>query len=225
MRIPAPARIGWLQTLQPRFLRAPSVVVLILANLVPLVGVMLWGWDLLDLMILYWMETGIIGFYAIIQMAIAARWGALFYVPFFIVHFGGFMAGHLFFLLVMFGRSKLDPNLDGFFDLLMAQFGQRGLWPAFIGLCISHGVSFVMGVMRGFRPKPLGRHAALMLAEQDPKAAMSAPYGRVIVMHMTIIFGAILAEMLGSTIWAFILLIVLKTIVDIAAHVRKNFSA
>src|SRR5688572_2147822 len=126
MTTAAPARIGWLHALQPRFLRAPSVIVLILANLVPLAGVIFWGWDLLDLMILYWMETGIIGFYAIIQMAIASRWGALFTVPFFVVHFGGFMAGHLFFLLMMFGgANKPNPNVTGFPDLLMSQLGTR----------------------------------------------------------------------------------------------------
>jgi hypothetical protein len=207
----ASARIGWLQTLQPRFLRAPSVVILILANLLPLVGVVLWGWDLLDLMVLYWMETGIIGVYAILQMAIAARWAALFYVPFFVVHFGGFMAF----------KPGTDPA--DFLTLIATQLGQRGLWPAFAALVISHGVSFVMNLSRGFRPKPLGRNAALIPDQPDPKAAMSAPYGRVIVMHLTIIFGAILAQALGSTVWAFVLLIVLKTVVDVAAHVRKNF--
>jgi hypothetical protein len=217
--------IPWHSTLQPRFLRAPSVIVLILANLVPLAGVLLWGWDLLDLMILYWMETGIIGFYAIIQMAIAARWGALFYVPFFVIHFGGFMAGHLFFVLVMFSGQKPGPMMwDWLWDVLVRQLSVGGLWPAFAALCISHGVSFVINVRRHFQPKQLGRHAALMPDEPDPKAAMSAPYGRVIVMHLTIIFGAMLAQVLGSTVWAFVLLIVLKTAVDIAAHVRKNFS-
>lgn len=219
----SPARIGWRAALSPRFLRAPSVVVLILANLVPLAGVLWWGWDLFILMVLYWMETGIIGIFAIVQMAIAARWWALYLVPFFVVHFGGFMAGHLFFLLVMFGGGAPASDLSLLPETLRAQLTERGLWPAFAALAVSHTVSFVLNVAR--RPGPMPGRDPIARDPPQPQSVMLAPYGRIVVMHMTIIFGAIVAQAVGSKVGAFALLVVLKIVVDVAAHVRKNFSA
>ena len=98
-----PRKIGWLEAWRSGYLRYPSVIILIVANLVPLYGVLFWNWDLFTLMLAYWMETAAIGFWNIAHMALLARWAALFLVPFFIVHFGGFMLGHFLFLWQMFG--------------------------------------------------------------------------------------------------------------------------
>src|SRR5262249_55153884 len=47
----------------------PSTLLLIAANALPLVGVLYWGWDVFVLLVLYWMETAIIGFWMIVQIA------------------------------------------------------------------------------------------------------------------------------------------------------------
>ena len=65
---------------------------------------------------------------------------------------------------------------------------------------------------------------AQISASSRPQNVMMTPYGRVIVMHLTILFGAALAAMFETKLAAFILLIALKIAVDIAAHVRKNFA-
>jgi hypothetical protein len=221
-------RIGWLQALNPRYFRAPSVIILVVANLLPLYGVLYWGWDLYALMVLYWMETGIIGFFALVEMATAARVMALFLVPFFIVHFGGFMAAHIFFLTVIFGGGA--PNsLAAIPDLVWSLLFAKGLWIAFAALFISHGASFLLNVVgpawREWRARPDGAKLSLaMLAPVgNPQAIMMAPYGRVVVMHVTIIFGAVLSSIFQTRMAAFVLLIALKIVVDVAAHVRKNF--
>jgi hypothetical protein len=125
------------------------------------------------------------------------------------------MAGHLFFLLTMFGSGQVTNDLEQLPEILRTEITQRGLWPAFAALCVSHGVSFVLNVLR--KPK---REAE----PEHPQGVMVAPYGRVVLMHLTIIFGAMIAQAFGSKTWAFALLVVLKIIVDVAAHVRKNFS-
>jgi hypothetical protein len=51
---------------------------------------------------------------------------------------------------------------------------------------------------------------------------MSEPYKRIIVMHLTIIFGGWLIMLLRSPVPALILLIALKTIVDLRAHRREH---
>ena len=42
---------------------APAAIALLIAsNLLPLVGVLFWGWNLWSIIILYWIENGIVGF-------------------------------------------------------------------------------------------------------------------------------------------------------------------
>jgi uncharacterized membrane protein YphA (DoxX/SURF4 family) len=220
------AKIGWLTALSPQYLRAPSVIVLVVANLFPLYGVLYLGWDLYTLMVLYWMETGIIGVFAILEMALAARLLALILVPFFIVHFGGFMLGHILFLTLMFGGGVSD-SLSEMPDLVWKLLVERGLWIAFGALFISHGASFALNVVRPAWHQWRQRAGdafwqATLIPSGNPQAAMVAPYQRIVVMHVTIIAGAFLVEIFKTRAAAFVLLIMLKIVVDVAAHVRKN---
>ena len=210
-----PRKIGWLEAWHSRYLRYPSVVILIVANLVPLYGVMFWGWDLFTLMLAYWMETLAIGFWNIVHMTMLARWGAFFLVPFFLVHFGGFMLGHFLFLWQMFGGGW-NENVANVEEFLRSVPVSRTIWIAFAALFISHGLSFFFNVLR---PWWRGTH-------ESPDAAqgvMMGTYGRVIVMHVTILFGAALAVFFRTPTAAFVLLIAIKIVIDVSAHIRKNF--
>jgi hypothetical protein len=51
---------------------------------------------------------------------------------------------------------------------------------------------------------------------------MFAPYGRVIVLHLTILFGAFVAALLGAPIGVLIILVVLKTAFDLRLHLREH---
>jgi hypothetical protein len=51
---------------------------------------------------------------------------------------------------------------------------------------------------------------------------MGRPYGRIIVLHITIIVGAIPVMVLGSPIWALVLLLILKTGVDLKSHLKER---
>jgi hypothetical protein len=51
---------------------------------------------------------------------------------------------------------------------------------------------------------------------------MWAPYSRLMVLHMTIIFGAFLSAMVGTSIGALIVLVVLKTALDVGFHLREH---
>jgi len=214
--IEKPKKIGWLEAWHSRYLRYPSVIILIVANLVPLYGVMVWGWDLFTLMLAYWMETLAIGFWNIVHMSMLARWGALFLVPFFIVHFGGFMLGHFLFLWQMFGGGW-NENAASVGQFLGSIPASWTIWIAFAALFVSHGLSFFFNVLRPWRR---GEREA----PQAAQGVMMGTYGRVMVMHVTILFGAALAAHFGTPTAAFVLLIVLKVFVDVSAHIRKNFS-
>ena len=81
------------------------VLALLAANAVPLFGVVFLGWDAFYVVMLYWAENVVIGFYNVLKIALAAaphpaaHAGKLFLIPFFMVHYGGFTAVHGFFVL------------------------------------------------------------------------------------------------------------------------------
>ncbi|HUR26148.1 MAG TPA: DUF6498-containing protein [Candidatus Thermoplasmatota archaeon] len=177
-----------------------SLWVLLAANLVPLLGVLLFGWDLGLVMLLYWAESAVILAFSLAKLAITAGWGALFLIPFFVVHAGLFMVVHLVFLVVLFVR---EPEA-GWLSLA------RDLAIALAAFAISHGYSFWANFRQG--GESFKGHGDVM----------GAFYKRIVVMHLTIIFGAFLTFSLGSPVWAVVLLVALKTAVDAGAHLLER---
>ena len=82
-----------------------SSLALIAANLIPLIGVLLLDWRIGEIMLLFWAESAVIGFYTLCKMWRIGKWSVLFYGPFFVGHYGGFMAGHLLFIYAFFGSE------------------------------------------------------------------------------------------------------------------------
>jgi hypothetical protein len=183
----------------------PSSLALIGANLVPVFGVLILGWDLGNIMVLFWAESGIIGFYHMLKLAVTWRWLTLLLGPIFIGHFGAFMAVHFLFIYGIFiqGLSGNDPG-DSLPEVL--QF-LVNLWPALLALTVSHGVSFLTNF--------LGHIAT---RRQNIGDEMSAPYRRIAIMHLTIILGGGLSMVLGEPLPGLLLLILLKTGMDLRAH-------
>ncbi|HJT25311.1 MAG TPA: DUF6498-containing protein [bacterium] len=231
------SKLGWSQTWHPRHLADVSSLILLAANLVPLLGVFFWNWDLFLLFMLYWMETAIIGFWHILRMAIEAKWFSLFLVPFFCAHFGGFMAVHFLFLVLLFGKDW-SPQIHGPGDFFEKVVLGRGLWIPFLALFVSHGVSFFLNYLNprlSQIPNPAGPAPATPVSLQPLVSSlqsagkggdiMMAPYKRVMIMHVTIILGGFISLGLHMDKAAFILLVALKIFVDLGSHARKNFKA
>ena len=189
-------------------LTSPSTLALILANLVPLAGVLLLGWDLGAIMILYWAESAVVGVVNLLKMAMIGKWTVLLLGPFFLGHYGGFMAGHLLFIYALFVQG-----IDGGEDLPVSEVMRDflGLWPALLATVVSHGLSFRLNFIG--RREYVGRR----LRDQ-----MHDPYARIIAMHVTIIFGGFVALLLGTPLPALALLVVLKTGADARAHLREH---
>ena len=162
-------------------------------------------------MALFWAESAVIGFWNVIKLAIVGRWAALLAAPFFVGHFGGFMAGHFFFIYYFFirGMAAAGPEPEAW-DALIDVFAP--IWPALAVLFISHGVSFFTNY--------LGRSEYLGM---NLKTQMGEPYKRIVVMHVTIILGGFLTMTLRTPMPVLFLLIVFKTASDLYAH-RKEHS-
>jgi len=171
-----------------------SLLALIVANVVPLWGVVYLDWDAFYIVLLYWAENLAVGFYNILKIALAKvprpaeHLGKLFLVPFFIIHYGGFTGVHGFFVLMLFGKGEGEalsghnwPCFLVFVQMLLNVIGQAySVMPALMkyalaGLFLSHGVSFVYNYL-------LKKEFTAV----SPQKLMGGPYGRVVVMHFAI---------------------------------------
>lgn len=199
-----------------------SLAALMLVNMLPVFGVMFLGWTVFDVMVLFWLENVVIGLMNILRMGtrmvLLREWAGLLLIPFFTFHYGAFCGGHGLFVFAMFGESaKLattQPAMSplGVFQMVTAFIGsQPGFLWAVIGLFASHGISFVVNF--------IGRGEYRTINAGD---LLYAPYARIVVLHLTIILGAIAVTSLGQPIYAVLILIGLKTTIDAIAHLRER---
>ena len=185
-----------------------STLFLVLANLVPVAGAIYLDWDLSSILLIYWVESAVIGLFNFFKILVIGGLAALFTGLFFIAHFGAFMAVLLMFLNHLFIAgvdSSTSISIETLF-LLVFQF-----WPAVVALFISHGISF----MQNF----LGHKEFL---ERSVAQQMHEPYQRIIFMQLVIIIGAWLTSMLGDSTIVLLLIITAKIVVDIRSHVRER---
>jgi len=215
-----------------------AVATLIVANLVPLAGVLFLGWDVWGILIIYWLENGVVGLFNVLKMRRAVgsetetvpatraggrtrRISAMtingrpasgtekaFLIPFFVMHYGMFWVVHGIFVLTLplFAAMGADgqPDLGTTLDPLAVVF-------AVVVLFISHGVSYELNF--------IGRGEYL---RTSPAAQMFAPYGRLVVLHVTIIFGAILIGVTGAPAAAVVVLVLLKIALDVGLHLAEH---
>ena len=184
-----------------------SIAFLVGANLIPIFGVLALGWDLGHLMVLFWAENAVIGFYGLAKLIVVERWMAVLSVPFFIGHFGFFMALHFIFVYYLFVAGLKAPKLDSAVILALL----APLWTAILAIFVSHGVSFVSNF--------LGRHE---YEGRNARNQMAEPYRRVVLLHMTIIVGGWAVLWLGEPIAGLLLLVALKIGMDLHAHLRER---
>ena len=209
-----------------------SLPALIGANLIPLAGVFFFGWDVTFIVLLYWIENLIAGFYNILKMMTlrisrtSKNSEKLFLIPFFLIHYGGFCAVHGVFLTTFFkigsGISSLgnDSTWWGplvFIQLLFSVIAKiwaskppEMIW-AVIGLFISHGVSFIENFI-------LGKEYETSTMQK----LMHQPYQRIIVMHLAILGGGIFVMKLNSPMPPMIILILLKIFFDLHFHKKSH---
>lgn len=194
----------------------PSTVALLMANMVPLFGALFWGWKTYDILVVFWLENVVIGVLNVARMVstliLSRRFALIPMIPFFCFHYGMFTMGHGFFIKLMFGpgsENGFEPAPDhNLFDVPLPE-GEQFL--ALIALLFSHTVSFVVNF--------IGKGEYKKATE---KTLMTSPYARIIVLHIAILFGGFAVEATGETIFALVLLVVLKIAIDLFAHLREH---
>ena len=274
-----------------------SAIVLIIANAIPIIGVLFFGWSLITILVLDWVENGIVGFWNVPKIALArgsfiprlpdmpdaaaraatltpdqaaslqANWrraqalqlikaaagptqgGAsnpvlarFDLIPraglaiFFLVHYGVFWLVHGIFVFTLpmfsgigtgsFGSNgacdspvfpepgEIPAPIGDAAGCAASAFGEVAWGPVLIGaaaLFLSHGASFLLNYVGS------GEY----LRTSAPKQ-MGSAYGRVVVLHLTILLGGFVVAFLGAPIGALIVLVVLKTAFDLSLHRREH---
>jgi hypothetical protein len=215
----------------PRRMLQPSGLLAVAANLLPVVGVLAWGWDVFLVLVLYWFETVIVAFWTVVGIACGPRDAALFkdrsgsaWSPvglalFFTAHSGIFLGVHFMFLWTLFagGWPRRVDAAGGFIPVIVLH---TGLWIPLLFLFASHGLSFWK---RTTGRDPFQAASRVLVGEapvvatqpetQPQPVSLGPLYARIIAMQLAIIFGGMLALALGSMA-PLLILIGIKTIVD-----------
>lgn len=187
--------------------RFPTVLPLILANAVPIIGVLFFDWSLLSIMFAYWLETGVVAFYSVFKIVKVGGPFQLLPAAINLTFVGIFMRFHLIMIVAFFGpphqRDFLPP------DVIKPLFLQT--WPTAVGLFVSHGVSFFVNF--------LGRRE---YEHTTIKVEQLAPWNRVVLMHLTTIFGGWVILLTHAPVGGLIVLAIFKIVVDVHAHLRQR---
>ncbi len=218
----------------PRWL-TPSVAALVVANLVPLAGVLWLRWEVGDVVLLYWIENLIVGGFNVLRMLAvrvhdpAAWFGKLVLIPFFLVHYGGFAAVHGVLLTAMFKvqGSGMPDVLDGtnfdsailvvpllIWGTMLHALSQPALAYGATTLIVSRAVSFLINY--------LGAGEYRDATMQD---LMVRPYKRVIFLHLVVIGSGFLLLLTGSSTAGLLLMVLAKIGVDVTAHCKEHATA
>jgi hypothetical protein len=196
-----------------------SLLAIILANLVPLAGVLFWGWTVFSVVFLFWLESLVIGFFNVLKMLFAqgtvenlamnhkpqnSGCAKLFMIPFFTVHYGMFMLVQGIFIFIFLGKDlKTEPDIATNLHLVLGRF----FWWAFIILIINHLISFIFNYWLN------GAYR-----RSEASKLMFAPYSRVFIQQFVIIGGAFLLQIFPTNLVFLALLVGLKIVADIAGH-------
>ena len=192
-----------------------SIAVLIAANLLPLIGVLLWEWDVFFLLLLFWCENVIIGVFGIARLIVAGESEnaveGLFLPAFFLVHYGGFMFGHFMLLFAMYsshaaGAGQAAEPAD-YYSMAIENLN----WIAVIALFVSHGWSFIENYMGKYEYENL-----------RPGAAMALPYRRMMITHVALLVGGFFLIEQGQPLAGLVLLVLLKIVLDMTFHRREH---
>lgn len=195
------------------------IIPLLLINLLPVACVALFGWSAFILLFLYWAENVVVGIFTLVKMLIAGLakgpWEivpTLFYSSFFVVHYGIFCTVHGSLIWTFANGFGDDPDLSQLSALLIGQF----LNNAVILTNLFVITAFHLYLFIGFWLLP-GRWR-----KEKTNEIMASPYGRIIVIHLTILIGGFITVSLGEPLYMVFLLALLKTLMELGVSIASN---
>jgi len=167
----------------------------IISNAIPLIGVLFFSWNIGHIVILYWIENIILGFWNVPRIFFAGAYlNKLKNLPlsiFFCIHYGIFCLVHGVFIvgLVSFSntRSVNSIRIDNNILNTINEFATTGLIFGVIIMFLSTGWDLIKNYIIS------GEHKQWNIGR-----AMAYPYAHIIVVHIAIFVGAFGAILLGA---------------------------
>lgn len=185
-------------------------------------GVLALGWSPFVVMMLFWFENVVIGVLNVAKilatgtrLGAAGLLGAIAMSAFFTVHYGLFTAVHGMFVVLLFGgelgRGAMDGGLAGAAATMLGYLlAERDGWLAVLAIVLVHLSGLLQWLARTREAPP-----AL-------KEIMGAPYGRIVVLHVTLIASGFLVQALKAPLAGALLLVALKLGYDLVALRRAQ---
>jgi hypothetical protein len=193
--------------------RSPAALAAAGVNLLPLFGVLALGWGISLVVVLYWLENLVVGAVNVFKMAAtgAAKGpgglaSLILFVPFFIIHYGGFCFVHGLFVVMLFGGA-LSPEMAAAPDIGGIVRHAMTLAPA-LGAVLAAIAAWRLWSFWWFFLRRGDFRAG------DPGTQMIAPYGRIVLLHFAIFAGAFGAMWAGDPMWGVALLVLGKALFD-----------
>lgn len=189
----------------------PVDYLLIIVNLIPLYGVWFEGWDAAKVFLVYCMETVIVGLFTVIKLACitlfvkprdewqsgkpAVMASGLFFIVFFIVHYGIFVFVQT---QIFFGVSGLvkDNAILGVYRQIPEALGHEGLLLLLIFILyytLQNLFDFFLS----------GEYKTISMLK-----LMFQPYGRIFVQQLVVIVGSMFLSFGANKIFILVLVLV-----------------
>jgi hypothetical protein len=186
-----------------------STCSLIIANLIAINLAVYEGWNLQDLMVIYWTQSVIIGYFSYQRILDLKQFSTENFqmngqrppenqktkrstATFFAIHYGGFHAAYLFFLL------SNQQNFQGSWLVLFI---------CVVVFYLNHRYSYDYNREMDQNRKP------------NIGIIMFFPYARILPMHLTIVAGGSFEP---TTTWALLLFLGMKTVADVIMHTIEH---
>jgi hypothetical protein len=210
-----------------------STLIALAGNLVPLGGVLTWGWDPFQLLMLYWMETVILAGWTMARIGVMppAELGTMtvngrertatnrMLVGFFSLHSGMFIAVHFLFLWLLFSDGWTG-RVRGPVTFVRQLVIDSGAWIPLLFAFVAGLISYLVERQRSIAAMtaPDGK------AQDRVGSVVGALYVRIVVMQVAIIAGGWFAKEYGSKA-PLLIVIVLKTLFDLRLGGNLPFTA
>jgi hypothetical protein len=217
-------------------------VIAFAANILQVYGVLYWGWDIFQILMLYWMETAVIGVWALLRIAVlpAGLLGQMtvnghvvaatntlllqIFVPFVAIS----MAAHLLILWVVFSGASAE-RVHGPISFASQFIVASGAWVPLLFTLLAGAVGFYespkrSSFLRAIRGRLLPPHQLTVISSNQPADGVTPAIGgtlaRIVMMQVATIIGGMFARTYGSTA-PWLILIGLKTLLDYQPPERK----
>jgi hypothetical protein len=203
-----------------------SAIALLAANVLTVAGVFLLDWDVAAIVILFWFENLVIGFWNVLKMIRTdnvypdpesnkgnpQKFGKFPAIPFFVVHYGGFCLGHGIFLystlFSLQGFNGVYAPVGEMFNLI---FTTSLVFAAGL-LFMSHGYSYFVNY--------IGKKE---YAVTNIQQLMRQPYGRIMVVHIFIFATTwFIADQHADKKILIVPLVAIKTMLDLFMHIKLH---